>query len=63
MKKSKIKKDDKEAVADKSINQNLPVKTDATDSIENTAKQTVGLNETKTLADNQFPSDGSNLTN
>ena len=47
----------------KEIKKDMPLKNPATDSIKNTATQTVGLNQEKTTRDDLFPSDGDNLTN
>lgn len=45
------------------IKKGLPIKNPMTDSLKNTASQTVGLNQTKTTRDDLLPSDGDNLTN
>ena len=45
------------------VKKDLPIKNEATDSVENSAKQTPGLNQEKTIRDDLFPSDGDILTN
>ena len=45
------------------LKKDMPVKNAVTDSVENSAKQTPGLNQEKTKRDDLFPSDGDNLTN
>jgi len=44
------------------IKKHLPVKNAMTDTINNTATQTVGLNQERTTRDDLFPSDGDNMT-
>lgn len=63
MKKDKKKKDLTESVqTGKSIKKGLPEKNVMTDPVKNTARQTPGLNQSKTVRDDLFPSDGDNLT-
>ena len=45
------------------LQKDLPVKNAVTNSVENSAKYTPGLNQEKTKRDDLFPSDGDNLTN
>ena len=45
------------------LKKNMPVKTNSTDNIKNTASQMPGLNQEKTTRNDLFPSDGDNLTN
>jgi hypothetical protein len=44
------------------IKKHLPVKNAMTDTINNTATQTVGLNQERITRDDLFPSDGDNMT-
>jgi hypothetical protein len=47
---------------DRATNQHLPVKNAMTDPIKNTANQIEGLNQSRIVADELFPSDGDNMT-
>lgn len=63
MKKNKKSSVKREKQTGKGIKKDMPVKTNSTDNIKNTASQMTGLNQEKTTRDDLFPSDGDNLTN
>ncbi len=64
-----MKKDKKQQVpvktdqTGKAIKKGLPIKNKMTDRVMNRASQSNGLNQSKVVRDDLFPSDGDNLTN